>query len=166
LLDRALRRRGGRVEHDVLRDAHRVLVDRRREHVHRQIEQHRTGRTGGGEAHRLRHEPRNLRRRRDLMRPLHHRPRDRHLIDARLQRVRLGIAQRRRAAQVEHGRAIEIRVGHGGDDVGEARPRGHHGDAERARGARVTFRRVSGRHFMSSVDDRHAVTSERLEDRF
>jgi hypothetical protein len=91
---------------------------------------------------------------------LHHRD----LIDAALERQRLGLAQRRRAGQEERGHAVEMRVGDGGDAVGEARPRGHERDARPTRGARPAVRGMARRLLVARVDEADVAAGGRHVD--
>ncbi|MCY1368522.1 hypothetical protein D9M69_555070 [compost metagenome] len=78
-------------------DARRV--DLVRQYVPRQIEQNRAAGRGGRDAHRLHDQSRNLLGAAHAVSPLRHGLCDRHLVDSRLQRVGLVVAQRTRASQ-------------------------------------------------------------------
>ncbi len=160
-----MRRGGRRVDIHRFGDGHGSILDRRTQHVRGHVQQHRSGRARGGEADGLRDEPRYLLHGGDLVRPLGHGPGDADLVDAGLEGVGLGIAQRGGAADVQDGSTVQEGIGHGSDDVREARAGRHHCDAELAGGARITFGRVPGRHLVARVEHRNAVIEARLEDR-
>jgi len=128
--ERPLDRRGGRggagLGAEVGRDGRALLVDAREEHVDRDLEEHRARAARGGDAQRLGDQVRDAGGLRDAVRPLRDRLHERQLVEAALQRERLGVAERRRPADEERRDAVEVGVRDGGHDVGHARARRHH----------------------------------------
>ncbi len=155
--------RGWRFYVDGVRDRYAANLDRGTQNVGRQVQQNGTRRAGGRDADCMGDEPWKLLNSGDLMRPFRDWPRNRDLVDSRLQRVGFGVAQRGRAAQVKDRGAVKIGVRHRSDDVREARARGYHCDAERSGRPRVAFGGMSGGHLVARVEDLDVVIPTRLE---
>jgi len=92
------------------------------------------------------------------------RPQDRHVINA-LKRAEVVLLHRRTAADEQHRYALELRVGDGGDAVGDARAGGGERDTDLAGQHRVAVCHVHGGAFVAHVDDAHAALCEPVPDR-
>ncbi len=112
LCDRLLRGCGWGINLNRFGNRERSVLDLRAQHVGGQIEEHRAARPRSRDTNRMRHEPRDLLDRRDLVGPLGHGPRDGDLVDPGLQGVGLGIAQSGRSAEVQDRCSIQVRVRH------------------------------------------------------
>jgi hypothetical protein len=80
-----------------------------------------------------------------------HRPQDVDVGDV-LQGAHIGLRARRAAADQQHRRTGERGIGHSGDRIGDARPGGRHGDAERAGQLRMGMRHVDRGTLVAHVD--------------
>ena len=141
------------------------LVGAPKEHVDRDLEEDGTGTARGGRAEGLSDQVRDAVGMSHAMRPLGDRPQERHLVEAALQRQRLGVAQRRGAGDEQRRDAVEVRVRDRRDDVGHARPGRDHRDADAAGGAGPAVGRVARGLLMAGVDPADAASSRRLVDR-
>ncbi len=82
-----------------------------------------------------------------------------------LQRAEIVLRARRAAADQHDRHAFELRVGHRGDAIGDARARGHHRDADATRQNGMRVRHVHRRAFVAHVDDAHSALAELVPDR-
>jgi hypothetical protein len=159
-------RSGVDFEQDLIRNLDGIFVNLCDEHVHREIEQHRSSGRGRGQANGFCDEAGNLLRDGDAVSPFRDRSGDGKLIDAGLQRVSFGISEGAGTAKIENGRAVEIGVRNRSDDIRKTGAGGGHGDAEGTSGARVAFGGVSGGHFVEGVGDGNFVIEAGLKNRF
>jgi hypothetical protein len=89
---------------------------------------------------------------------------DRNMVDP-LERTEVVLRYRCAAADQQHRHALELRIGHGGDAVGDAGPGRYQHDADSAGEHRMRVRHVHGRAFVAHVDDAHLTPPEVIPDR-
>ena len=82
-----------------------------------------------------------------------------------LQRAEVVLRARRAAADQQHRRAFELRVGDGGDAVGDAGSGGRQRHPEPAGQHRMRVRHVHGGAFVTHVDDSDTTPAELIPDR-
>ena len=82
-----------------------------------------------------------------------------------LQRPEVVLRARRAAADQQHRRALELRIGDGGDAVGDAGPGGRERDPELAGEHGVRMRHVDGGALVAHIDDADAAPAELVPDR-
>ncbi len=158
------RGRGAGVQDDGVGDPDAVLVHLGAQHVGGQVQEHRTGGTRGRQPDGVGHQPWQVGDVRHPVRPLGDRGDHGDLVDAGLQGVGLGVSRAGRAGEVEHRRPVQIGIGDGRDDVGEPRPGGGHGHAQRPPRPRIALGCVAGGHLVAHVGDRQAMVQAGLED--
>lgn len=144
---------------------HLRLVGGCEQDVDRQVQHHRTGCPGHGLADRKGDQAGYLLDDGDAVRPLRDRRRHRYLVDGALQRVHLGVPQRGRAGEDQHGRPVGVGDRNAGQRVRVARRRRHESDAQPARGAGVAVCGVNRHGFVSSVEQPNSIALQTDEQR-
>jgi hypothetical protein len=164
-LDVLRARTGSLAEPDDLRRREARLLDRRREHVPWQVDQHRPARRSECDADRLVDQARDVVDGKHAMRPFRDRRGDRHLIDPGLERVRFVVPYRSGAGQEQHRGPIEKGIRDRRHRIREPAAGGDESHAEPLPGPGIALRGMTCRGLVPRVDDRQLPVEAGLEDR-
>jgi hypothetical protein len=132
------------------------------QHVDRQLQHHRARPAGGRHAHGLSGQHGDPLGIGDPVRPFGGRRDHRDLVEAALQGIGFGLAQRRRADHEQGRRGVEIGVEDRRDRIGEARPRGDDTDPQPPCGPRIAVRRVAGGRLVPRIGEPDVVVDAAL----